>query len=194
MIYPEYVEARGKRFKINTDFRIALKCNKIAQDENIGDLERTLAIIYTLFGQDGLNANEDYDELLRLGIKYLRCGEETQEQSTNKKTDMDFEQDQKYIESSFKYDYGYDPYKMDYLHWWEFWNDLNNLSNSEMGDCCILSRVRQIRNYDLSKVKDERERQKIIEAKKQVALKTKKKQPNEKQRESAKRFYEQFYK
>lgn len=193
MIYPEYVEARGKKYKINTDFRVALKCNKIAQDETIGDTERALAIIYKLFGEDGLDAVENYDELLRLGIKYLRVGEDIVEQKENKQPDMDYEQDQRYIESSFKYDYGYDPYKMEYLHWWEFWNDLNNLSSSDMGNCCILNRVRQIRNYDVSKIKDEKERKKIIEAKKQVALKTKKKQPNSQQRESAKKFYEKFY-
>ena len=47
--YPEIAKIKGKRFKINTDFKIALKCNEIATEENISDAERSLAIIYLLF-------------------------------------------------------------------------------------------------------------------------------------------------
>ena len=53
-MYPEYVEVEGKLYKINTDFRIAIKCNKIAEDETIGDYERVLAILYTLYGEEGI--------------------------------------------------------------------------------------------------------------------------------------------
>ena len=53
--YPEYVEVKGKRYKINTDFRVAIECNRIAEDETIGDFERVLGIIYTLFGDEGRN-------------------------------------------------------------------------------------------------------------------------------------------
>ena len=67
---------------------------------------------------------------------------------------------------------------MKYLHWWEFFNDLNNLSNSEFGDCCILSRIRNLRNYDTSKIKDVKERDKIEKAKKHVALKKYSKEKN----------------
>ena len=59
--YPEYAEVNGKRYKINTDFRVAIECNRIAQDNTIGDYERALAIIYTLFGEDGINAYKDYE-------------------------------------------------------------------------------------------------------------------------------------
>ena len=46
---PEYVKVDNELYKINTDFRVALECNKIAEDENIGDFERAMAIIYKLF-------------------------------------------------------------------------------------------------------------------------------------------------
>ena len=47
---------------------------------------------------------------------------------------------------------------------------MNGLSNSEFGNCCILNRVRNLRNYDLSKIKDPKELSKIIEMQKMVAL------------------------
>lgn len=49
---PQYVKVDNKLYKINTDFRIALECNKIAEDESIGNLERAMAIIYKLFGEE----------------------------------------------------------------------------------------------------------------------------------------------
>ena len=39
--YPQYAEVNGHKYKINTDFIYAIKCNEIAQDETIGkDNER----------------------------------------------------------------------------------------------------------------------------------------------------------
>lgn len=192
MNYPTYVIVNGTRYDINTDFRYAIKCNEIAEDVNIGDYERVLAIIYTLYGEKGLNALDDHEKLLEMAIKYLKCGEE-QNSKPKEKKDMDFIQDQKYIASSFKFDYKYNPYEMEYLHWWEFWNDLNNLSSSELGSCCVLSRVRQLRNYDVSKITDPKERADMIEAKKRVALKQPKKIITQTERESSRKFFEELF-
>ena len=170
MKYPTSVKANGNIYHLNSDFRVAIRCNQVLNDNSIWDTERWLAFIYLLYGDKGLSNGEDYKELIRLGIKFLMCGGDAKEQQ-NIEPDMDYTQDEKYIQSSFKYDYGYDPYKMEYLHWWEFFNDLNNLSNSETGDCCVLNRVRNLRNFDTSKIKDYKERQNIEKAKKEVAIK-----------------------
>lgn len=194
-MYPEYAEVDGKKYKINTDFRVALKCNEIAQDNTIGDFERMLAILYTLFGEEAIKDIDKCGKLLDVAVKYLKCGIEIEDDDfSNKEPDIDYIQDEKYIRSSFKYDYNYDPYKMDYLHWYEFWNDLNNLSNSEFGSCCILSRIRQIRNFDLSKISDPKEKREMAKAKKMVALKKRKKVLSDEQKQSAKNFYQEFFK
>lgn len=194
-MYPEYAEVDGKKYKINTDFRVALKCNEIAQDNSIGDFERMLGILYTLFGQDGIKDINKCDKFLEIAVKYLKCGVEyDDDDNSNKEPDIDYIQDEKYIRSSFKFDYNYDPYKMEYLHWWEFWNDLNNLSSSEFGSCCILSRVRQIRNFDLKKISDPKEKKEMAKAKKMVALKKHKKVLSDKQKQSARKFYQEFLK
>lgn len=161
-------------YEANTDFRIAIRCNEIAQDNTIGDFERVLGIIYTIFGETGLNNTNHYEKLLKWALKWLSCGEEVK--NTNEEPDMDYVEDEKYIKSSFKYDYGYNPYEMEYLSWEEFFNDLNNLSNSELGDCCVLNRVRNLRNYDVSQIKDSKERQRVAKAKEMVALKKYKKE------------------
>lgn len=165
---PEYVKIGDKKYKINTDFRVALECNKIAEDKSISDTERALAIIYKLFGDVGINDCENQQKLLRLGIKYLCMGKELEK--NNDEPDMDFEQDMDYIETSFISDYGIDLSK-EKMHWWKFNNLINGLSNSEMGNCCVLNRVRSLRRFDVRTIKDNKERQRIIEAQKSVALK-----------------------
>lgn len=173
MNYPEYVEINGKQYKINTDFRVAIKCNEVAEDSSIGDLERSLAIIYLLFGEDGINAQEHYEKLLELAQKYLLCGKELE--SSNEKPDMDFIEDYSYIRTSFRSDYGI---KLDdeKIHWWEFMELMNGLSNSELGNCCILNRIRNLRTYDTRDIKDTKLRNKINQSKKQFELKKNKKE------------------
>lgn len=179
-MYPKYVEVEGKRYKINTDFRVAIKCDEIARDESIGDFERALGVIYLLFGDEGLEDMGHYGKLLELAKKYLLCGEEYQTER-NEKPDMDYTKDYAYIKTSFRSDYGI---KLDEenMHWWEFVDLMNGLSNSELGNCCILNRVRNLRNFDINSIKDSKERQKIQEAKERVNLYQKK--PTKKQQES----------
>lgn len=189
MKYPEYVEVNGKKYKINTDFRVAIECNRIAEDETIGDLERALGVIYELFSDEGINTPTDYEKLLEMAKKYLLCGKEY-DAKANEKPDMDFIEDYGYIWASFMSDYnGMDIDKVD-MHWWKFNELINGLSNSELGNCCVLNRVRNWRNFDMKDIKDVKERQKIREVQNQVTLKKNKKKATEKQKSSAKSFYE----
>lgn len=174
MKYPEYVEVEGKRYKINTDFRVAIRCNEIAEDEKIGDYERVLGIIYTLYGDEGINTPNHYEKLLELAKKYLSCDKEI-EITTDEQPDMDYVEDMDYIEASFMSDYHIDLTN-ERMHWWKFMKLMNGLSNSDMGNCCILNRIRNLRNYNVSEIKDSKERQKIAKAKDMVALKKYKKE------------------
>lgn len=189
MNYPKFVKIENKKYKINTDFRNAIECNDIANDDTIGDYERALAIIYKLYGEDGLNDFENHERLLELGRKFLSCGVEVDVKS-NSEPDMDFSQDMDYIEASFMSDYNIDLTATD-MHWWKFYNLINGLSNSEFGNCCVLNRVRNLRNYDTKDIKDPKELEKIRKAKEQVALKKKviKSDLTEKQKENIDNFY-----
>ena len=172
---PEYAKVGDKKYKINTDFRVAIECNNIAQDDTICDTERPLAIIYKLFGDEGLDNPQDWEKLLELGIKYLSLGKDTSNVDNDTEIDMDFNEDMDYIEASFMSDYRIDL-ATEKMHWWKFYNLLEGLSNSEMGNCCVLNRVRNLRTFDLSQIKDSKEREKLAKAKEMVALKNTKKE------------------
>ena len=193
MSNPEYIKVDNKLYKINTDFRVALECDRIARDNNIGDYERFLAIIYKLFGDDGLEC-KNQNKLLELGLKYITLGKEQKglKNDFESKYQLDFNKCKGLIRSSFKFDYNYDPYNMEYLHWYDFYNDLENLSTSEFGTCCILNRIQSILNTDVKNIKDTKERTKINEAK--ILLKERycideKVKMTKEQEKSAEKFY-----
>lgn len=175
-------------YEVNTDFRVAIECDRIARDKTIGDLERALGIIYTLYGN--IDNPEHYDKLLDYAINYLTLGKK---ETNNKEPDIDLTKDKGLIMSSFKYDYKYNPYNMEYLSWEEFYTDLDNLtSNAELGNCCALNRARYWRNFDISKVEDPKEKAEIIKIKQYYAL-DKEEEPEivltEKQQQSVDEFY-----
>ena len=141
-------------YEANTDFRIAIRCNEIATDKTIGDFERVLGIICTIFGAEAINNPSHYERLMKWA---------------------DYVEDMEYIEASFMSDYGIDLENTE-MEWQKFNKLINGLSNSELGNCCVLNRIRNLRNFDVSQIKDSKERQKIAKAKEQVALKKYKKE------------------
>ena len=175
-------------YEANTDFRVAIRCNEIATDETIGDFERALGVICTIFGEKGLNIPEHYEKLLKWSKNWLSCDADVIDD--NEQPDMDYVEDMDYIEASFMSDYGIDLTEIE-MDWHKFNNLMNGLSNSELGNCCVLNRIRNLRNYDVSQIKDNKERQKIAEAKERVALKRKKKEYHltKEQEDSVNEFY-----
>lgn len=163
-MYPEFARIKDKDYKINTSHIIGLKCFEIIDDPDICDEERSLAVIYLLFG---FIPDEDIDLFLDKAQKYLQCGE-TKEEQESKEQDMDFKQDESYIMASFMSDYKIDLSK-EVLHWWQYISLIKGLTKDT-----ILSSVRETRTYDLSEIKDPKERQRIIKAKESVALKRRK--------------------
>ena len=160
MTYPKYAEVAGVQYEINTDYRVALKCFEVIEDPNICDEERALAVIYLLFGEV---PTDHLDDFLRIAGDYLRCGEKAEAQESAQK-DMDFNADEKYIAASFMSDYQIDLSITD-MHFWQYIHLIQGFTERS-----VMSRVREIRNYDLEELKDPKSRAKMVKAKQAVAL------------------------
>jgi len=168
MEFTKKVQIGDTIYTAHTDYRTAIKCDQIAQDETLRDQYRSLAIICVVFGEEGLDHEEHYEKLLNWIIKWLSCGKEIKE--TREEPDMDYTEDMDYIEASFMSDYRIDLTETN-MEWSKFQKLMSGLSNSELGDCCILNRIRNLRNYDVSKIKDAKEAARIREAQERFALK-----------------------
>lgn len=166
--YPEYANIEGKLHKINTDYRYALQCFKIIDDKSISDIERTIAVISILFGQETENGEitnipENLAEALEKVAIFLSCGKE-QKSIKDIKKDMDFDYDKAYIFASFMSDYNIDINNTE-MHFWKFCDLISGLTEDS-----ILNRIRDLRNTDLSEYKDDKTKNKIREAMEKVAL------------------------
>lgn len=172
-MYPKYIEINRQVYKINTDFRYALACFEAFEDNEINDIARAEAIITILLGNEDNEGKikvpefneKDEIKVIKLLIRYLSCNYEAEEVHTEEKRDMDYIQDRKYINASFMSDYNINLDNTD-MHWWKFCEFLSGLT-----DKCILNKIRDIRNTDLSEYKDEKTRAKLIEAMNAVKLK-----------------------
>lgn len=181
MIYPEFLEVDGIEYEIDSDYRTAIRCFEIVDDEEISDEERALAVIYLIYG---FIPTKNIELFLRKAKLFLECGKDHQE-TNNEEPDMDLSQDIRYIVASFKSDYGIDLSKNEPLHFWLFMDLIEGLTENS-----ILNRVRYIRAKDLSEVSDTKEREKLILAKKSVSLKKRTKKMTEEQIQNSNRCLE----
>ena len=159
-MYPEYANIDGERYRLNTDFRVGLRCFEVIEDPSICDEERTLAVIYLVFG---FIPEADLQPFLEKASLFLQCGK-TREEQEEQKRDMDFEHDRAYINASFMSDYKIDLNAVK-MHWWQFCELIQGLTEH-----CALSRVREIRNYNLAEIKDNQARMKMARAQESLAL------------------------
>lgn len=159
MSYPEKAEVNGKVYDLNTSYKNGIRCIEIINDNTIGDTERTLAVIKRVFG---FVPERDVEAFLDKAILFLRCGKEPSDEPEERY--FDHSCDESYVKASFQSDYHIDLDKED-MHWWKY----NDLLNGVTKDS-VISRVIEIRNYDVSEVKDAKSRADILRAKESVAL------------------------
>jgi hypothetical protein len=179
MMYPEAIEVNGQEYDINTGYEYALACFRCINDPDISDAERAYGVIGILFKNPP--EESDMQEALRLALKYLRQGKEPR--VAPQQVDMDFEADETYLKASFLSDYKIDLDDTP-MHWYKFCTLLQGLT-----DDCVLNRVRDLRNYDLSTVKDPKTLSKIIRAQREVALT---KQMSDDEQDTINNFYAQL--
>lgn len=161
--YPEYVQIGSEKVKINTDFKIALRCIEISRDVTIGEYEKQLAIVYLLYGKVPLS--DDIGTYIDMAYKFLTCNKNSAQTQTEGESelDMDLLYDEKYINASFLSEYQIDLTKVK-MHFWQYCDLIEGL-----GSDCILNRIRDIRTCDLSEYSP-KYRDKMLKARDSVAL------------------------
>jgi len=164
MIYPTKMEVNGVAYDIDTNYKTALACYQAINDDNLKDLERAIVVVSLLLGENV--PLEDTAEALQKCAIYLRCGRE--ENPNEDEIDMDYFQDEIAIRTSIRQCYHINLNTEENIHWWEYNELIEGLTEET-----LLSKIREIRNWDLSEEKDPKTRERIRKAKERVALKRK---------------------
>ena len=173
-MYPTKMEANGHIYPINTDYRVALACFRALDDDEITDLERFYAVETLLLGSDVL---EEDEMILKDKIAlYLKC--EREDETIDDEIDFDYLQDENRVKISIRQCYNnLDVDKIEYLHWYEYNELIEGLTEDS-----LIDRVRQIRTLDINQIEDTKKRKKALVIKQRLSLNKKVRMTSEQQK------------
>lgn len=156
---PYYVKIKGKRYKINVDYRCMLKFEKIMWDRNIEDSEKILQSLKNFYPAffEIINSNkETIEEAIEKLIWFYKRGKEqenhkeTKSNNNEKRPVYSYDADSEYIFSAFWHDYKVDLTK-DKIHWWKF-----KAFELGLNDTNTYEKIKSYRSYE-GKDKDMKE-------------------------------------
>lgn len=113
--FPTKIKINNDIFEINTDFRNCLKIIEAYEDEELTIIEKHMIMLKRLYVQ----LPDDLEQATLKGIKFLNCGEESNNLHETKRT-YSFQKDGKYIYSAISQSHHLDLSEINYLHWWKF--------------------------------------------------------------------------
>lgn len=141
---PQTVEADGRVFGINADFRVLLKIFRLFDDPEVGDREKRLLAL-AWFYKDEIPPDG-------MGILYRFVNAEG---GGGGKREFCWEFDAPEIYASFVQQYGIDLFEVDFLHWYKF-----RALFSGLGPNTPFARKMQLRNADTKDLKNRAEAEK----------------------------------
>lgn len=173
---PDYIYTGAQKIPINTDFRVLLHYHRLVSEDS-GSGEHVLAALSMLFKDD---LPDDLETAIE-GINFFVAGgKEEKRQGPPKKLlginnniPFDFDEDDRLIWSAFYRAYGINLRTIDYMHWWEFLELLE-----ELPDDVRLEKVIHYRTVDTNNPKISKDQKKLLQGM-QNAYKIKKKKTQE---------------
>lgn len=149
---PADVEISGKTYRLDADYRNAIKFEELMLDPEVPDEARgmlALRLFYPVIPDDVSAAFEKI-------VWFYAGGEDPQQRrrgsagaSAGKRV-YSYEHDSAYIYAAFLADYGIDLESIDFLHWWKFRALFESLREDN-----LICRIMGYRSADLSKLKGE---------------------------------------
>lgn len=146
---PDYIISGGKKYNINTDFRVWVDICNVMADEKISAKDKLCFLLINGYC-DTLpdNMGEAVSALIGFMNKYERKNHEKKDRTPV----FSFLKDEALIYAAFFQQYGFNLYT-EQLHWWEFLALL-----SALDDNTAFMRIVGYRSVDCAKIKDENTR------------------------------------
>lgn len=116
--FPTKINVNNKVLRINSDFRNCIKIIEAFEDDELFDEEKYLILIKRLYTDEV--KEEDLEQAIIKGIKFLDLGEENENNEENVKRLYSFSKDDSYIYTGIRQSHNIDLNSIEYLHWWNF--------------------------------------------------------------------------
>lgn len=151
---PRIVFIDGRKYKINSDFRISIKFELLMQNKDLSKNEKLIKALKLYYPIIPKNINMAIEKI----IYFYKAGKEDKEVKGigNKVNNIiySFEYDDDYIYSAFLSQYGIDLNSIKYLHWWKFKALFKSLNNSNE-----IVKIMEYRAIDLNQIKDKEQKE-----------------------------------
>ena len=151
---PNAIQADGKSFLIQTDFRLWSNFGANLDKDNP---EKIIAVIPDLFIDD---LPEPSEEVINKLLEFYACKDVTPKEINSGRDEklLDMIQDGSYIYASFMQCYGIDLIDIEYLHWHKFITLFKCLSED-----CIIKKIISYRGYVKSEKSEDSIRRELRE-------------------------------
>lgn len=162
---PESVFVGGKEYLVNWDFRTLILCEMLLFDDEIKQEDKIIGILELFY--KGFNDKSKIVEAYKEVINFWKCYK-TDKPSTGEGSGEKlycYNEDDLLIWSAFKQCYNVDLQDVENLHWFKFKAMFNDLEHS-----CEFMQAIIYRNTDANKIKEPKERQRIIKIKARYSL------------------------
>ncbi len=151
---PRIVFIDGRKYTINSDFRISIKFELLMQNKDLSKNEKLIKALKLYYPIIPKNINMAIEKI----IYFYKAGKEDKEVKGigNKVSNIiySFEYDDDYIYSAFLSQYGIDLNSIKYLHWWKFKALFKSLNNSNE-----IVKIMEYRAIDLNQIKDKEQKE-----------------------------------
>lgn len=156
---PDYIMVDGKKYCVNTDFRIWLEFDRTMRLNNLSIKDKFMMIVKLCFDKERCkvlpdDAQKTADALLNFFLcQTVRKSDKDGEKKNNI---LDFSYDSQYIYSAFLTQYGIDLLSVPYMHWYIFSALFKGLEEER--------RIMKIMNWrllDVEEIQDEEKRNKL---------------------------------
>ena len=136
---PTAIEIDGREYEVNADFRNCLKIILAFEDNELTLTEKKAVMLELLYKE----MPENITEAVRLGIKFLDCGEVQKKEPSPEDTRrvFSFKKDAQYIYTAIKQSHDIDLEDIPYLHYWKFCYMFQDIKED-----CFFSNILYYRN------------------------------------------------
>ena len=116
-ILPKSLDVGGKRYGINSDFRIVLNLFEVLQLDELTDLEKAYITVNVLYTEE--IPDKDFEEAVEKAYWFCDGGDMPKSQPSKVKT-LDWKHDESIIFPAINKAAGCEVRTLPYLHWWTF--------------------------------------------------------------------------
>ena len=138
-ILPKSLDVGGKRYGINSDFRIVLNLFEVLQLDELTDLEKAYITVNVLYTEE--IPDKDFEEAVKKAYWFCDGGDMPKSQPSKVKT-LDWKHDESVIFPAINKAAGCEVRTLPYLHWWSFLGYFGEIGEG------LFSTVKKLEKYE----------------------------------------------